>query len=94
MRDFGGDIVDRLLDPLTYVIGPLRWWVPLGVGQGLSLRDAHNTELAELENSSVDFYAALRSAYLQSRAAQVRVDEEGEPVTFTVEVLPMLDPEG
>lgn len=72
VRDFGGDIVDRLLDPLTYVIGPLRWWVPLGVGQGLSVREAHAGELNELEQSSVDFYSALRSAYLQSRAAEIR----------------------
>ena len=96
VRDFGGDIVDRLLDPLTYVIGPLRWWVPLGVGQGLSVREAHAGELGQLEASSVDFYAALRSAFLQSREAQIRrvtAVSEG-PAELAVESAPSGEPEG
>ena len=72
VRDFTGDVVDRLLDPLTYLIGPLQWWIPLGVSQGLALREANVEALEALEASSVDFYSALRSAYLQSRKAEVR----------------------
>ncbi|MFP8876142.1 MAG: VacJ family lipoprotein [Myxococcota bacterium] len=96
VRDFSGDLVDRLLDPLTYVIGPVMWWVPLEVSQGLSVRDAHIVELAQLEDSSVDFYAALRSAYLQSRDAQIRgiSDDETEAAEWVVEVLPSRGPGG
>lgn len=96
VRDFGGDIVDRLLDPLTYVIGPITWWVPLGVGHGLSVREAHAGELHQLEESSVDFYAALRSAYLQNREADIRlvVAEGPEPAKLAVEGIPSREPEG
>jgi ABC-type transporter lipoprotein component MlaA len=72
VRDFSGDIVDRLLDPLTYLVGPLQWWIPLGVSQGLSVREANIEALNALEASSVDFYSALRSAYVQSREAGIR----------------------
>jgi phospholipid-binding lipoprotein MlaA len=72
VRDFSGDIVDRLLDPLTYLVGPLQWWIPLGVSQGLAVREANIEALNALEASSVDFYSALRSAYVQSREAEVR----------------------
>jgi phospholipid-binding lipoprotein MlaA len=71
-RDFAGDIIDRMMDPLTYLLGPLQWWIPLGVSQGLSVREANIEALNALEASSVDFYSALRSAYVQSRAAHVR----------------------
>ena len=96
VRDFSGDLVDRLLDPLTYVIGPVMWWVPLEVSQGLSVRDAHTVELAHLEDASVDFYAALRSAYLQSREAQIRgvLDDETEATELAVEVVPSRGPGG
>ena len=80
VRDFTGDVVDRLLDPLTYVVGPLQWWIPLGVSQGLATREANVEALEALESSSVDFYSALRSAYLQSREADVR-EAIGEPRT-------------
>ncbi len=96
VRDFSGDVVDRLLDPLTYVIGPVMWWVPLEVSQGLSVRDAHIGELTQLEDSSVDFYAALRSAYLQSREAQIRgaSNEEVKITELAVEVTPARGPGG
>ena len=71
VRDFVGDVVDRMMDPLTYLIGPLQWWIPLGLSQGLALREANAEALNALEASSVDFYSALRSAYFQSREADV-----------------------
>jgi phospholipid-binding lipoprotein MlaA len=72
-RDVFGDVVDILADPVSYLIGPIRWWtIVLGGGEGLTTREAHFDELKELEAGSVDFYSALRSAYLQSRDAMVR----------------------
>ena len=73
VRDVCGDVVDILADPLSYLLGPYQWWtLLLGGSEGLSAREAHLGELQELEAGSLDFYAALRSAYLQSRDAMVR----------------------
>ena len=86
VRDLSGDVVDRLFDPLTYVVGPIEWWIVLGTSQGLSQREAHSEALEALEASSIDFYSALRSAYHQSRQAEIRRargdggDEEAEPI--------------
>lgn len=72
VRDVTGVVVDRGLDPLTYLIGPIQWWIPIGLSKGLALRDASFQDLTLLRESSVDFYSALRSAYLQSREASVQ----------------------
>ena len=71
VRDGFGDLVDRGLDPLTYLVGPVQWWIPIGLSQGLAIRDTHLEELNLLKEGSIDFYSALRSAYLQSREAEV-----------------------
>ena len=71
VRDGLGDIVDVLFHPLTYVIGPTpNVWI--GTGSGFTRLEANGPAMRALEESSVDYYAALRSAFLQSRAAQVR----------------------
>ena len=73
VRDVFGDVVDILADPVSYLLGPVRWWtLALGGGEGLTTREAHIEDLQTLEEGSVDFYSALRSAYLQSRDAMVR----------------------
>jgi phospholipid-binding lipoprotein MlaA len=72
VRDLCGDVIDRLMDPLTYMIGPIQWWIALGTSRGLAEREAYSDELEALEASSIDFYSALRSAYQQSRAAEIR----------------------
>lgn len=72
-RDAVGTIIDQAADPLTYFIGPLQWWgLLIGGGQGLVVREASVEELNALEEGSVDFYSALRSAYLQSRDALIQ----------------------
>lgn len=72
VRDLVGDLVDRVLDPLTYMVGPIQWWIVLGTSQGLSEREARSGDLHALEAASIDFYSALRSAYHQSRQAEIR----------------------
>ena len=73
VRDVFGDVVDILADPLGYLLGPITWWtIVLGGGEGLTTREAHLEDLRALEAGSVDFYSALRSAYLQNRDAMVR----------------------
>jgi ABC-type transporter lipoprotein component MlaA len=66
-----GDIVDVFFRPLTYLVGPSQM-IALGGGIGFTEFEARGAEMRALEQSSVDYYAALRSAYLQSRAAQLR----------------------
>ena len=79
VRDGFGGIVDLFFQPLTYLVGPVESIV-IGVSRGASggftTLDAMDAALKALEESSVDFYAALRSAYLQSRAAHIRWEEE------------------
>jgi phospholipid-binding lipoprotein MlaA len=70
VRDGVGDLVDSMLQPLAYVLGPTPQLV-IGTGRGLSTRDRHDAELEALESSSIDFYAAMRSAYLQNRDAEI-----------------------
>ena len=70
VRDAFGDLVDRAFHPLTYFLGP---WTQamMGGGYGLSMREAHAEELSALEASAVDFYALMRSAYVQNRDAMI-----------------------
>jgi phospholipid-binding lipoprotein MlaA len=75
IRDGFGGIVDLFFQPLTYLVGPIESIV-LGVSRGFTTLDARDAALKALEDSSVDFYSALRSAYLQSRAAHIRRDEQ------------------
>src|SRR5262245_50311652 len=72
VRDGLGSAVDRFFQPLTYVLGfgtQILW----GGGAGLSTREEFSDELAELERSSVDFYSAMRSVYLQNRDGEIEV---------------------
>jgi len=70
IRDGFGGIVDMFFQPLSYFIG-FTPNIVIGASSGFSSLDAHDPALKALEESSVDFYAALRSAFLQSRAAHV-----------------------
>ena len=80
VRDGLGSVVDVIVDPVTYLLGPFQWWtLVLGGGEGLVVREATIADLEALEAGSIDFYSALRSAYLQSRDAAVReVRDEGD----------------
>jgi phospholipid-binding lipoprotein MlaA len=79
VRDGVGNLVDLGLQPLTYVFGIISFeQVFIGGGQGLIRRDRVDRELEALEASSIDFYAALRSAYLQNRQAEVWGDRPRE----------------
>jgi len=80
LRDGFGDIVDVLFQPLTYLIGPTpNIWI--GTGSGFTKLEANSRSLHALEESSVDYYAALRSAYLQARAAHVRIPDRSQKLT-------------
>ena len=75
LRDGFGGVVDLFFQPLTYLVGPVQNIV-LGASSGFTTLDAHDAAMKTLEESSIDYYAALRSAYLQSRAAHIRTLEK------------------
>ena len=89
LRDVFGDVVDIVADPISYVLGPVKWYtLALGGGEGLTTKEAHFQDLEVLEAGSVDFYSALRSAYLQSRDAMVREARGASVVSGTWIALP------
>jgi phospholipid-binding lipoprotein MlaA len=87
VRDGVGTIVDIALQPTIYLLGP----TPLVVASvqegtvGLTMRERHGEDLRRLEQASLDYYAALRSAYYQDRMAQL--GEAGPPASVPVDVV-------
>ncbi|MEZ4334663.1 MAG: VacJ family lipoprotein [Myxococcota bacterium] len=83
LRDGFGVLIDGFFQPTYYILGPMN--VTLGPvimqspgailiyggSSGLTLRDRNFAKLKDLESSSVDFYAALRSGFYQDRVAQI-----------------------
>lgn len=69
-RDVIGSIVDAMLHPSTYLLalGPQ---MLLATSGGFSTYDVNRDELDQLRTSSVDFYAAMRSAYSMNRRAEI-----------------------
>jgi len=72
-RDAFGDLVDILLLPQTWFLGPVTWvFVAYQGSDGFTLRDVHRDALKALEEASVDFYVAMRFAYLTNRSAEIQ----------------------
>lgn len=65
-RDSLGMVVDVALRPDLWLLGGAQVAM-LGVGEGLSLRELHQEDLERLEQSALDYYAALRSVYWMDR---------------------------
>ena len=86
-RDGTGYVVDLLFRPLTYLLGPGFPILYTSIEQGtvgLTGREAHAGELRALHASSMDYYASLRSAFLQNRHAEIwaRRPDGGPPERF------------
>jgi len=79
LRDAGGRVVDHFLDPVNnYAHNTDRDYLTL-VRSGMSAVDSRERAietLDDIERNSIDFYATVRSLYLQRRAAQVRNGED------------------
>lgn len=76
-RDAGGMVVDIAFNPLTYVDLNDYFWVPIVV-KGIDITDERSRTidaLDELQNTSIDFYASIRSLYTQARANAIRNGE-------------------
>jgi phospholipid-binding lipoprotein MlaA len=69
-RDTFGEIIDAVLHPGMWFLSPVQQ-VLLRTSDGLSAYDVERERLDALRATSVDFYAAIRSAYLMDRDAHV-----------------------
>jgi phospholipid-binding lipoprotein MlaA len=69
-RDTFGELVDTALRPEIWLLGGFPS-LALSGGDGLSTYDIQSVRLDALRDTSIDFYAALRSAYLMDRDAKI-----------------------
>lgn len=73
-RDLAGFAVDELFfDPLTYIYwgGPYTVPVTRFVVNGIDVRSRNLATLDQIERTSVDYYATVRSLYRQTRANEI-----------------------
>lgn len=80
LRDALGEIVDGVLRPDTWLLTPASQLIIVASG-GIATYEGEREQIEALRATSVDFYAALRSAYLMDRdariQARIRGDEDG-----------------
>lgn len=88
LRDALGGVVDALLRPDVWLLG-LGSVALVSTGSGMATYDIEHERLEALRETSVDYYAALRGAYLLDRDARVKARvcglgwrscEEGEEI--------------
>ena len=70
VRDGIGIGVDAFFHPTFFILGGADLLFFTG-SAGLTERARHYEELKALEESSIDFYAAMRSGYSQNREAEI-----------------------
>ena len=87
IRDGIGVAIDGFFQPTYYILGPSNvLFGPTEIllytgSSGISTRERHYLELKSLEDSSIDFYAAMRSGYYQDRIAQIWTRRPGHRTT-------------
>jgi phospholipid-binding lipoprotein MlaA len=69
-RDFVGTVANGFLNPISWLL-PLPANLGRGVVSGIDEREQNIGALEELQRSSLDFYARLRSVWRQHRSAQL-----------------------
>lgn len=80
-RDLGGQIAEGFGDPFNNLVTGNPWtlyWIPFVRGgvSGIDQRSRYIETLADIERTSLDYYATIRSLYRQRRAAQIRREHE------------------
>jgi phospholipid-binding lipoprotein MlaA len=81
-RDLFGDVADSFGDPGNIAASDHnRIWASFarGVTSGIDERSRNIESLAEIERTSLDYYATIRSLARQRRAAQIRHQKEDVP---------------
>lgn len=74
VRDGIGLVVDRFLDPLTYVAennDAEDWLLVRSAVRGIDFRHRNIETLDDLKRDSIDYYARIRSLYRQTRANEI-----------------------
>lgn len=71
VRDAFGEIIDGLIRPDTWLLTPGTRLIVSASGGFISYQ-VHRERMDALRDTSVDFYAALRSAYLMDRDARIQ----------------------
>jgi phospholipid-binding lipoprotein MlaA len=71
LRDSFGSAVDLVADPVGWSLGP-RFGLDWAIGAASLSATVHLAEFKQAEESSIDFYSFLRSAYYQTRRGQLR----------------------
>ncbi|MCR9221386.1 MAG: VacJ family lipoprotein [Alphaproteobacteria bacterium] len=90
LRDAGGFVADRYLNPLTYWADNSERWVIennaiiLGVTEAVDMRSRNYRQLQDLEETSLDFYATVRSLYRQTRQSLIENRDPGSDETSPV----------
>ena len=81
-RDVVGDVADGFGDPGNIIAGQHhRIWASIvrSAVSGIDERSRNIESLAEIERTSLDYYATIRSLARQRRAAQIRHQKEDVP---------------
>jgi phospholipid-binding lipoprotein MlaA len=81
-RDIAGSLVDGFLDPADYFAGEHNLYYAVlarKVVSGIDVRSRNIESLADIERTSLDYYATIRSLYRQRRAAQIRHEQPNLP---------------
>lgn len=83
-RDLGGQVAEGFGDPFNLMVtgNPYTlYWIPFVRGgvSGIDQRSRYIETLADIERTSLDYYATIRSLYRQRRAALIRRERENLP---------------
>lgn len=83
-RDLGGQIAEGYGDPWNILVTGTPYtlyWIPFVRGgvSGIDQRSRYIEALADIERTSLDYYATIRSLYRQRRAALIRRERENLP---------------
>jgi len=82
-RDLGGQLAEGFGDPWNRLVSGNPWtlyWIPYARGalSGIDTRSRYIETLADIERTSLDYYATIRSLYRQRRAALIRHEKQEE----------------
>jgi phospholipid-binding lipoprotein MlaA len=83
-RDLGGETAEAFGDPWNRLVSGNPWtlyWIPYARGgvSGIDQRARYLDTLADIERTSLDYYATIRSLYRQRRAALIRGERKNLP---------------
>jgi len=83
-RDLGAEVAEGFGDPFNRLVtgNPFTlYWIPFARGavSGIDQRARYLDTLADIERTSLDYYATIRSLYRQRRAALIRHENKNLP---------------